>query len=605
LSTAEVWGVQAGYHDISGEWHPAQQSTVDSILDAMGADATPPPEPVMWVIRVDRPLPSLPAGRLLLEEGGELGLAGGVPPELPLGYHQLITDSEPPRPVAVSPGGVPLPERDMWGFAVQLYATRSARSWGMGDLADLARLGRWSAGLGAGMVVVNPLHAVSPTIPQQPSPYFPGSRCFFNPIYLAVDEIDGGRTATPPSATALNADRLIDRNEVWRLKSAALSGIYSSFAGDADFEAFVEDRGEPLRNFATYCALAESLGATWDEWPAELRSPDTSQAQNFGSSRAGATRVRYHMWLQWLMDQQLTRAGRELGVVQDLAVGVDPHGADTWIWQDTFARGMTFGAPPDEFNTRGQNWALAPFDPWKLRSIGYEPWIHGLRQVLRHSHGLRVDHVMGLFRLYWIPEACSAAEGAYVRYPYEDLLNLMALEAHRAGAFIAGEDLGTVEDEVRRECRERQVLTYRLWWFEPEQPDTWPRSALAAVSTHDLPTVAGVLSGSDLEAQRRLGMEPNEEASAGLRRKLLEETGSDDQTPVVDVITRVYADLGRAPCVALAASLEDALAVEERPNMPGTIDEWPNWRLALPIPLEEIERVPLAAEIASLLSRET
>jgi 4-alpha-glucanotransferase len=291
------------------------------------------------------------------------------------------------------------------------------------------------------------------------------------------------------------------------------------------------------------------------------------------------------------------------GAVLDLAVGVDPGGADTWVWQDVFAPGMTVGAPPDEFNTRGQGWGLAPYDPWRLRSVGYAPLIDALNSAMRHGRGVRIDHVMGLFRQYWIPDGAGPEDGAYVRYPHHDLLNILSLEAYRAGAFVVGEDLGTVEDEVRRDLAERKVLSYRVWWFEPQRPAGWPRNALGSVSTHDLPTLAGVLSDSDLQAQRSIGLEPNEESSAALRQRLLEWTGSDEGMPVDEIIERAYADLGTAPCLLLAASLDDALAVEERPNMPGTIDEWPNWRLALPRPLEDLEGMDLPRAIAARLTR--
>jgi 4-alpha-glucanotransferase len=287
--------------------------------------------------------------------------------------------------------------------------------------------------------------------------------------------------------------------------------------------------------------------------------------------------------------------------VSDLAVGVDPGGPDAWLWQEAIVGGMRVGAPPDRFNTRGQNWALPPFDPWRLRAAGYQPWIESLRGALRHGSGLRIDHVMGLFRLFWIPVAGTPFEGVYVRYPYEDLLNIVALEAHRAGAFVVGEDLGTVESGVRRTLAGRNLLSYKLWWFQDERPSAWPAKALGAVSTHDLPTIAGVLSGSDLAAQIQLGLNPNEEASTRLRKKLVTRTGSDDKTPVAEVIRRVYADLATAPCVLLTATLDDALAVEDRPNVPGTVDEWPNWRLALPQSLEEVEGMELPRTIAAQL----
>jgi 4-alpha-glucanotransferase len=321
------------------------------------------------------------------------------------------------------------------------------------------------------------------------------------------------------------------------------------------------------------------------------------------ASDVGAARVRFHLWLQWLVDGQLLQAANALPVVSDLAVGVDPGGADAWLWQDAFVAGMRVGAPPDRYNTLGQNWALPPFDPWRLRAAAYHPWIESLRGALRHGGGLRLDHVMGLFRLYWIPDGAPPAAGAYVRYPHHDLLNIVALEATRAGAFVVGEDLGTVERGVRHELAERNLLSYKLWWFETDPPRAWPAQALGAVSTHDLPTVAGVLSGSDLEAQRLLDRQPNEAASERLRAKLTRRTGAGADVAPEEVIARVHADLAEAPCILLSASLDDAVAVEERPNLPGTIDEWPNWRLALPCPLEDIEQLPLPRAIAASLRR--
>jgi 4-alpha-glucanotransferase len=437
-----------------------------------------------------------------------------------------------------------------------------------------------------------------------------GSRSFFNPLYLAVEEIPGaGDLADIPALAAagraLNAERLIDRDQVWRLKSTALEALFDRFTDTDAFAAYRGERSAALDHFATYCALAETHGPHWPEWPAEYRRPGTSAVRACAADPTMARRIRYHAWLQWLLEVQMAglRTGDGPGAVLDLAVGVDPGGADTWMFQDVYAPGMTVGAPPDEFNTQGQGWGLAPYDPWRLMSAGYAPLIDALRSALRHGRGVRIDHVMGLFRQYWIPDGGGPEFGAYVRYPHHDLLNILSLEAHRAGAFVVGEDLGTVEDEVRRDLAERNVLSYRVWWFEPQRPAGWPTHALGSVSTHDLPTLAGVLSGSDLRAQREIGLQPNEEASAALRQRLLEWTGSDDATPVDEIIDRVHADLGTAPCVVLTASLEDALAVEERPNMPGTVDEWPNWRLALPRPLEDLEDLPLPRAIAARLTR--
>jgi 4-alpha-glucanotransferase len=321
----------------------------------------------------------------------------------------------------------------------------------------------------------------------------------------------------------------------------------------------------------------------------------------FAASTQGRRRKRYHAWLQWQCELQLATASGP-GLVCDLAVGVDRGGADAWFWQGTFSLGMSVGAPPDEYNTGGQDWGLPPWDPWKLRACAYEPYIQTLRCAMRHARGLRVDHVMGLFRLFWVPLGSEPAQGTYVRYPWADLLGLLCLEAWRAGAYVIGEDLGTVEDSVREVLADKGVLSYKLFWFEPGLPPTWAHQALAAVTTHDLPTIAGVWSGSDLVDQRSTGQRPNEEAFAALHRRLETWTGSWEGRSVDEVIEASYGLLAQAPCLLVAAVLEDALAVRERPNMPGTVDQWPNWCLALPVPLEDIERAPLAAAIAARLN---
>ncbi len=601
-----AWGVVPGFEDADRHWREAPSATIHAILAAMGATPDGPPAPEALIVRLDGPAAPLPPGQLTLEDGATLRLSGALPPGVPPGYHRLERDDGPAVTLIVSPGRCPLPAELTWGFAAQLYATRSKRSWGFGDFDDLGRLGRWSGSLGAGFVLVNPLHAATPTVPQQPSPYFPGSRCFLNPLYLAVEAIPGagGRTDVDELAgagRALNDARLIHRDRVWALKSSALEALFEDFSGDPDFDAYVAGRGPLLRGFATFCALSELHGGTWQSWPTSVRDPKSAAVREFTESTRGSSRLRYHTWLQWLLDRQLAAAARSLPVVSDLAVGVDPGGPDAWLWQDVLALQMRVGAPPDRFNTRGQDWALPPFDPWRTRAAGYEPWIQSLRGALRHGAGLRLDHVMGLFRLYWIPVGATPPDGGYVRYPHDELLDIVALEAHRAGAFVVGEDLGTVEPGVRQQLAGRNLLSYQVWWFQDAAPAAWPAKALAAVSTHDLPTVAGVFTGLDLEAQRRLGLEPNEEASARLRDQLLVRTGSTATTPVEEVVARVYDDLAAVPCLLLTASLDDALAVTERPNMPGTVDDWPNWRLALPEPLEQIERLELPRAIAASL----
>lgn len=590
------WGVAAGYRDYAGHWRWSPEESVEAVLAAMGAVPVGPPPPAAVTVRTDHLLPPLGRGRLHLEHGGEIDVDGTAPPDVPAGYHRFEPEEGVPRPLIVSPGRAARPAaRPAWGFAAQLYASRSARSWGIGDLADLSELGRWARGLGAGFTLVNPLHAPTPPgpgRPMQPSPYYPGSRCFYNPVHIAVEEVPeaqsvDGLEAAAAAGRSLNADRHIDRDRVWAVKEPVLRRIFERGDED-DLDLYLREKGEPLERFATFCTVAEVHGPDWRNW-----KPRAEAAAN-------PSRVRFHAWLQMVTEHQLAAAARELDLVIDLAVGVDPTGPDSWIWRDCFAEGMRVGAPPDEFNTQGQDWGLLPFDPWGLRAAGYAPWIAALRSGVAHGAGLRVDHVMGLFRLFWIPDGESAKAGVYVSYPHHDLLNILALEAHRAGAFVVGEDLGTVQDEVRSDLHERQVLSYKVWWFEARPPVEWPEQAMAAVTTHDLPTVAGVLTGSDLRAQHDIGTAPNEDSSAGLAAKLRERAPGTDPA---EVIAAVYADLATAPCDLLVATLDDVLAVEERPNMPGTVDEWPNWSIALPVPLEEIEGAPLAARVAGVLGR--
>jgi len=508
--------------------------------------------------------------------------------------------------VIVTPAACPQPPGRTWGWAAQLYATRSAASWGIGDLGDLRRLGAWSARLGARILLVNPLSAPIPGVPQQPSPYFPSSRRFRNPLYLSIADVPGAREAQldlEPLARAgqdLNVGRRIDRDAVLELKSRALDLLWSRFAGDAEFEEYRRREGRALEEYATFCALAEHHGGGFTRWPAEYRRPDSPAVAEF--RRAQRQRVDFHAWLQWQLDRQLAGAAAACPLMQDLPIGVDPEGADAWAWQDTLALGATVGAPPDRYVAAGQNWLLPPFAPHRLRAAGYRPFIETIRAALRHARGLRIDHVMGLFRLFWIPSGLTPAAGGYVRYPADDLLGIVALECTRAGAFVVGEDLGTVEDGVRETLAQRRVLSYRCLWFEAGLPKAFPRLSLGAITTHDLPTIAGLWNGSDLDAQRKLGLNPNEEALGDIRHRLRRMTRVRADAPAERVIERAHDLLADARSVVVTATLDDALAVSERPNMPGTVNEWPNWSLALPVPLEDLERRPLALSIARRLA---
>ena len=410
---------------------------------------------------------------------------------------------------------------------MQLYATRSSSSWGIGDLADLRAVRTWAEQLGAGFVLVNPLHAVAPTLPQEASPYLPATRRWRNPLYLRVDEVPGADAVDLAGPTAagrgLTGQPLIDRDAVWQLKRRVLEQVFAARTGAAGaagaagadgFDGWRAEQGSSLQDHATWCALADTYGPDWHDWPAALRRPDGPAVARFAAEHADA--VAFHAWLQWAVDDQLARASGDLTVVQDLPIGVAGGGADAWAWQDLLADGVQVGAPPDVFNATGQAWGSPPLIPWRVRADGYEAFVQSVRGTIAGAGGLRIDHVMGLFRLWWVPPGGSAVDGAYVRYPSDDLLDIVALESHRAGAVVVGEDLGTVEPGVRETLAERGLLSYRLLWFEDDDPARWPETSMAAVTTHDLPTVAGLWSGADLAEQLALGTgDDDEELTTG------------------------------------------------------------------------------------------
>jgi 4-alpha-glucanotransferase len=606
----DSWGIDEGYEDALGQWHEIPAATRSALLAAMNADpaASGPPAAAVRVLRPGQVLPLHGAAELTLEDGTALRVEASLPPDLPMGYHQLSTlDGQPVLCLIVSPGQCYLPtDWHTWGWAVQLYALRSSESWGIGDLADLRRLGQWSAAdLGAGIVLINPLHAATPVLPQQPSPYFPSSRRFLNVLYLRVEEVPGATEAgielerVAAEGRALNRQRRIDRDAVFRLKMQALQRVWSRFGGDAAFDRYCHEQGQALQQFAIFCALAEHYGQGWQAWPAEYRRAEAPAVARFAADRAD--RVRFHQWLQWLLDGQFARAAAELPVMQDLPIGVDPNGADAWAWQDVLATGVTVGAPPDKYNTLGQDWGLPPFIPHRLRAAAYEPFRQTIRASLRHAGGLRIDHVMGLFRLYWIPQGMDPSLGAYVRYPADELLAIVALESQRAQAVVVGEDLGTVEAGVQERLAAHRLLSYRLLWFEADPPVRYPELALAAVTTHDLPTIAGLWGGADLRLQQRLGLRPNEEGLQEIRERLRAITGVPGEATVREVVVRAHERLAEAPSVVVTATLEDALAVEERPNLPSTTNERPNWSLALPASLEDVQTQAFVRAVADTL----
>lgn len=605
----DQWGISRHFYDAQHQRHETSEATRQRVLEAMGVgpgDAPPAHDPVRVIARGEQP--SLGSGIIVLEDGTRLAARERPPADLPLGYHRFEADgASQPVWLVVTPQQCPLPpDQGLWCWAAQLYAARSAASWGIGDLADLRRLARWSAGLGAGLLMINPIGAVNPRLPLQASPYYPGSRRFRNPLYLRIEEVPGaaalGRELErlASAGRALNSAARIDRDAVFRLKLDALERLWQVFGGDARFDAYCQEQGEDLEQFATFCTLIEQLGPDWHVWPNEYRRADAPGIARWAHDHG--ERVRFHQWLQWLIEVQLASASAEIRIMHDLPIGVDPGGADAWAWQDVLANGCSVGAPPDMYNTQGQDWGLPPFVPHKLRAAGYMPIVKTLRAVLRHAGALRIDHVMGLFRLFWIPHGAGPRNGTFVRYRADELLGILALESHRAGAFVVGEDLGTVEMGVRERMAERQVLSYRLLWFEETPPDNYPRLAMVAVTTHDLPTIAGLWTGEDLAAQQQLGLKPNAQAVQQIKDRIAKLTGLPNDAGPEKVIEQAHMLLARAPSLIVSATLEDALAVSERTNMPGTVDQWPNWSIPLPGGLEALEASPLAARIASIFN---
>ncbi|MEV7773307.1 4-alpha-glucanotransferase [Kitasatospora sp. NPDC086791] len=592
--------------------------------------------------------------RVELEGGGSWELPRGhshwLPADLPLGRHTLTAETaegSARAPLIVAPERLPqLPGRS-WGFLAQLYSVLSDRSWGMGDLGDLAELAQWAgAGLGAGFVQINPLHQGLPGTPSDPSPYRPSSRRFADPVHLRIEAVpeyayltaeqrrradDLALRAARLRDEVLGHDGLIDRDAVWALKREALELLHEVPRGpgrQAAYEGFRRREGEWLDRHALWGALAEVYGADWHHWPKGLRHPDGPQVEQ--AEKELQERVEFHRWLAWQIDQQLAdaqRAAREagmaVGLIHDLAVGVHPDGADAWALQDVLAGGISVGAPPDAFNAHGQDWGLPPWRPDALAEAGYAPFAELLRATTRHAGALRIDHVMGLFRLWWVPAGHPPTEGAYVRYDAEAMLGVLALEAHRAGTAVIGEDLGTVEPGVREELAARGVLGTSVLWFERDwqagggilAPDRWRPGCLATLTTHDLPSTAARLSGEHVELRHRLGLlarplgEEQQEAAEELADWRAELAARGLLTPGEPLSMPVlYRFLQATPAELVGVWLPDLVGDPRPQNLPGTWDQYPNWRLPVadgtgdPVTLDRLATAPAARLLAHLLA---
>ncbi|THA30326.1 4-alpha-glucanotransferase [Streptomyces sp. A1547] len=634
---ASLHGIATTYQPAEDVTVPVPEATVKALLGLLGVVADDAEDvrvsaedavreaagrllPRTVVLWQGEPVPPEPAGlppgtrvRVAAEETGE-ELAWG--PGLPLGVHRLAAETPDGRTGAatliVAPERAPAAPERAHGLLVQLYSLLSERSWGMGDLGDLAALARWAGRThGVGFIQVNPLHAAVPGIPTDPSPYRPSTRRFPDPVHLRIEDVPEYGDCPDADALAELAARggelrravlekgaLIDRDAVWALKRAALELLYAvprTPEREAAYREFRAEQGEALDRHAAWCA--------------DHAGDDPRSGTDF------------HRWLVWLTVTQLAaaqsaarEAGMAVGIVHDLAVGVHPKGSDT-AGPPLYANGVCVGAPPDAFNARGQDWGLPPWRPDRLEATGYAPFRALLRGVFRYAGALRIDHVMGLFRLWWIPEGAPPADGAYVSYDGEAMLAVLVLEAHRAGALVIGEDLGTVEPRVRRALARRGVLGTSVLWFErdwagdgqPLAPEAWRADCLATATTHDLPPTAAKLAGGHVELRDRLGLltRPVEEERAQDAEDtarwldVLEGLGLDTKGEEA-AVRALYGFLLRTPARLVGVWLPDAVGDRRPQNLPGTWDQYPNWRLPVadaagrPLTLEALAASPRA-----------
>jgi 4-alpha-glucanotransferase len=539
----------------------------------------------------------------------------------------------------------PSPAQRSWGFTVQLYSLRSRDSWGHGDLRDLADFAAWSArDLGAGFVLINPLHAAEPLPPVSPSPYLPMSRRWVSPLYLRIEDIPEYAELSHPERTRVNqlsqplraaslTSALIDRDAVWTAKREALEVLRKVTLSDerqASLDEFRIRHGHALTDWAAWCALAEVHGADYRTWPTRLRDPRSAAAEVSGGDLAA--QAEFHIWVQWLVAGQVEvaqaaarAAGMATGIIADLAIGAHPGGADAWAGQEYFARGFTVGAPPDAFNQRGQDWGMAPMHPRALAAAGYRPLADLIGANLSLGGGLRIDHVMGLSRLWWIPAGAPPTAGAYVYYDAPGTLGTLAAAAAAAGSVLIGEDLGTVEPWLRDALAARGVLGTMMLWFErgwsgePLAPQWWRRGSLVTVSTHDLPPAAAFLSGKQVTDRLALGLltRPEDEERAEDERIVSDWIAAlvsegllpPGERPTPDAFTvALYGYLAKTPAMLIGVNLAEAAGETRSQNMPGTCDEYPNWKLPLcgpdgtPVLLEDLtasDRVRAVARAAS------
>jgi 4-alpha-glucanotransferase len=586
-----------------------------------------------------------------------------LPIELPPGYHELearVSSGElyrcalvmsPPEcyePAAIGSG------RRLWGLAVQLYTVRSRANWGIGDFEDLRRLIRWAAALGAGFVGLNPLHALAPADPRQASPYSASNRHFLNVLYIAVPAIAEfadcaaarARVAEPDFAqrlAALRAVSLVDYAGVAAAKMEILGLLHGEFrtrhlavssARARQFLDFVAAGGAALQNHALFDALDRHFCQTaatasgWLNWPESFRDVAGPAARRFAEEQAEA--VEFFLYLQWIAQEQLAGAqrltrelGMPIGLYGDYAVGANPGGSETWMDQITYRMGAEIGAPPDSIALRGQGWGIPPQDPVILEAQCLQGFVRLVRNNMRFYGALRLDHVMALFRLWWIPVGHSPMSGAYVHYPLHRLLTVLTLESARSRCLVVGEDLGVVPDEMRDAMPQYGLYHYKVLFFEKQgqkfrKPDQFVRRALATVTTHDMPTVRSFWDGIDIELRQRLNLYPSTEVQGEVSRERAEDRfellcalrdeglapphpAAPEEPFTPELAQSLHLYLARSSAILAAVQIEDLLGMVDPVNVPGTHHEYPNWQRKLTVDIDEIEvRADLAARLAEI-----
>ncbi len=648
---ARAAGVAETWESVDGVRHTVSPDTEKALLAALRLPAGSTQEALESLHRLERkPLlpPALvarigePIALPLTDQGRRVWLTiedetGSVTrlradgtnatlPDLPMGRYRIRREDAPDTlcTLTVAPRACHWPGaladgRRLTGLSAQVYAIARAGDQGIGDFTTLGELGAQTARHGGAILGINPLHARFADRREWASPYYPSDRRFLDPIYLDL----------PEAADSAPNGPMIDYPGVWAAKAKALEARVAAIGDDPDLAAFIAAGGQALARFATFEAISETRpGQAWRDWPAELRDPASAGVRAF--AEANATRVRHHQALQWLCERQLADAAKAasalpLGFGRDLAIGAAPDGAEAWSQSHLLADVVSIGAPPDPLGPNGQIWGLPPFDPNAVRADGYAAPAALFAANVRHAGALRIDHVMGLARQFWIPHGADGSEGAYVAFPLEDLLGVLALESERAGCLIIGEDLGTVPPGLRERMARERLLSYRVLPFEREKsgafrpPAVYPPVAWGCVATHDLPPLAGWWAGADIDERRRLGlMDAAAEAAARAERSAdraaliaalaeagLTDSATDPDGPLGDALAAaVHRYIARTPAALAIAQAEDLAGAREAVNLPGTDTERPNWRRRVETPLEQLFDLPRAQAILAAMRAE-